>query len=133
MFKILFYLLVIGVIVIGFLYYREVEIVQKYVDETIAVSEEIVTQLKGHKSNAIRQARRLLDQKLKSGYDLVNRPCLAEEIVSGWAIDIVSQPITDKDRMKENQCQLYLEGKVKNLIIMDEYGHIITNGPRIGL
>ena len=109
MFKKLFYLLVIGAIVIGFLYYRKIKIVQKYVDETIALSAEKLTKLKGHKSNVMRQARKLLDQKLKSGYDLTNRPCLSEEIVPGWAIDIVHQPISEVDSLDENQCQLYLE------------------------
>ena len=127
------YLTIITAIVIGVLYYKNVSVVRKSVDEAFRKSEEKISEIRGHKVNAIRQARSLLDQKLKSGYDLENRPCLAEEIVPGWAVDIVHQPIEEVDNLLQNQCQFYLEGKVKNLILMDEYGHTVINGIKIGL
>ena len=93
----------------------------------------IIAEIRGHKTNALRQARTLLDQKLKSGYDLDTRPCLAEEIVPGWAIDLVHQPIEEVDKLPQNQCQKYISGEVENIILFDEFGHQISNGIKLGL
>lgn len=130
--KILFLTIIVAVI-IGFLYYKNVAVVRDRIDQVIKESEERIAEIRGHKANVIREARSLLDEKLKSGYDLENRPCLAEEIVPGWAVDLVHQPISEVDKLPENQCQSYLEGRVKNLILMDEFGHIVDGGIKIGL
>jgi len=128
----LLFLTIILAVGIGIAYYMNVSVVRNQMDEIISISEQKINELKGHRANAIRQARKLLDEKLKSGYDLENRPCLAEEIVPGWAIDIVHQPIEEVDMLEINQCQSYLEGKVENIILMDEFGHQIKDGIKLG-
>ncbi|MBU1164062.1 hypothetical protein KKA15_00695 [Patescibacteria group bacterium] len=130
--KKLLLLTIIIAIVIGVAYYKNVKIVRESMDKIIASSEEKLDDFKSNKANAIREGRKMLDEKLISGFDLEKRPCLAEEIVPNWAIDIVHNPLEDVDSEAENQCQSYLEGRVENIILMDEYGHQIEDGMKFG-
>jgi len=128
----LFFLTIIAIIIIGVLYYYDIWDTRQKLDEIKKTSEEKVDELKAHRVNVIREARMMLDIELKTGYDLENRPCLSEELVPGWAVDIVHQPTTEVDSMLKNQCRLYQEGKVPNIIYMDEFGHIIDEGIKMG-
>ncbi|RJR31027.1 hypothetical protein C4569_03245 [Candidatus Parcubacteria bacterium] len=130
--KLISYFIVI-VAGVAILYYANVSIIKEGVRRAVFEAETKINEIKSHKLNAINQARILLDARLKSGYDLENRPCLSEEIVPGWAVDVVHQPFEETDRMPKNQCQLFLQKKVKNIIFLDEYGHVIDNGIKLGL
>jgi len=52
-------------------------------------------------------------------------PCLAEELVPGWALDIAHSPRQAIDDQPENQCASYREGRVKHFIELDPAGKFI--------
>ena len=77
------------------------------------------------RDDAIRKAKELYEQKKREGMDFTNGPCLAEEIVPDWCVDIVHSPRQPVDNLPENQCRSYREGRVHHFVELDPDGRVI--------
>lgn len=71
------------------------------------------------------KAKKLFDALKEQGLDMEDGPCIAEEIIAGWSVDISHLPQRTIDLLPENQCQNFLEGKTQNLILLDQNGVVI--------
>lgn len=59
------------------------------------------------------------------GIDLSSGPCLTNDLIPGWVVDIVHNPREEIDNLPENQCQAYLEGRAKHFVEFDQTGNVI--------
>jgi len=74
---------------------------------------------------AISKARELFEQKKAAGEDFSNGPCLADEIIPDWAVDVAHNPRQPVDNRPENQCSSYREGRVHHFVELDPEGNLI--------
>ncbi len=74
---------------------------------------------------AVRLARELYLQKKAEGMDMSNGPCLAEEIIPDWCVDVVHSPRQPIDNLPENQCQSYRSGRVHHFVELDLEGNVL--------
>ena len=81
--------------------------------------------LVAERERAVAQAQALYAQQKADGVDFSKGPCLAEELIAGWAADIVHVPRTAEDDLPENQCQSYRAGKSFRLVELDPDGNLI--------
>ncbi len=59
------------------------------------------------------------------GMDLSSGPCLTNDLIFGWVVDIVHSPRQDLDNLPENQCPAYLEGRAKHFVELDQSGNVV--------
>ena len=74
---------------------------------------------------AIKRAMDLYRQKVAQGADLSRGPCLAEEVVPDWCVDIAHNPRQPVDDLPENQCASFREGRVHHFVELDPEGNLI--------
>jgi len=77
------------------------------------------------RDEAVRRARGLYEQRNAEGMDFTNGPCLSEEIIPDWCVDIAHSPRQAVDNSPENQCLSYREGKVHHFVELDPEGAVI--------
>lgn len=75
--------------------------------------------------NAITTAIALYSTRAKEGLDMSKGPCLSNDLMPGWVVDIVHVPREEIDNLPENQCQAYLEGRARNFIELDINGNLV--------
>lgn len=74
---------------------------------------------------AVGQARALYELKKDARVDFTDGPCLSNDLLNGWVLDLVHKPRIASDNLAENQCAAYLEGRAKHYVEMDLEGNII--------
>ncbi len=74
---------------------------------------------------AVRQAKLLFDVKKQAGENFSNGPCLSNDLMAGWVVDIAHNPRIAGDDLPENQCSAYLEGRAEHFVELDPYGVLI--------
>ena len=81
--------------------------------------------MESKRDQAIRVAKELYQQKKAEGLDFSNGPCLSDEIIPDWCVDIAHWPRQPIDNRPENQCRSYREGRVHHFVELDEDGNLI--------
>jgi len=84
-----------------------------------------VSEVKSEKEQAIEKAREIFRQKKAEGVDMSAGPCLSNEIIPGWVLDVAHSPREPIDNQPENQCSAYREGKAKHFVELDPEGNLI--------
>ncbi len=74
---------------------------------------------------AIRLAQELFREKKAQGMDMSAGPCLAEEIIPDWCVDVAHSPRQDVDNLPQNRCRSYIERRVRHFIELDPEGNVI--------
>ncbi len=74
---------------------------------------------------AVAKAQELYRAALINGEDLSDGPCLSNEVIDGWAVDIAHDPRQDVDNLPENQCAAYRSGEAKHFVELDTDGNLI--------
>jgi hypothetical protein len=77
------------------------------------------------KTQAIAAAKTAWQQAKANGTDFTNGPCIAEEAIDDWSVDIAHDPRQDVDNKSENQCQFYRDGKTHHFVELDPDGNVI--------
>ncbi|MDI3298755.1 MAG: hypothetical protein QJR08_06265 [Bacillota bacterium] len=77
------------------------------------------------RAEAIRAAEELFRAKLAEGVDMSNGPCLAQEVVPDWAVDVAHDPRQPVDDLPQNQCASYRQGHVHHFVELDPQGRLI--------
>lgn len=77
------------------------------------------------REEAIRKAQELFQQKKREGMDLSRGPCLSEEIVPDWCVDVAHNPREPIDDEPRNQCSSFREGRVHHFVELDPDGNVI--------
>ncbi len=81
--------------------------------------------MKTEKERAIEAAQRLFEQKKTEGMDMSRGPCLSEEIIPDWCVDIAHSPRQAVDNQPQNQCPSYREGRVHHFVELDLDGNVL--------
>ncbi|MCJ7740504.1 hypothetical protein MUP32_04285 [Candidatus Microgenomates bacterium] len=74
---------------------------------------------------AIEKGKQLFSQLKTKGTSLENGPCIAEEIIPDWCVDVAHDPRQEVDNQPENQCQSYRQGKTHHFVELDTEGNLI--------
>lgn len=74
---------------------------------------------------AIAAALILYRKTVVLGVDMSNGPCLTNDLIRGWVVDIVHSPREPADDLPENQCQAYLEGRSTHFVELDTNGNLV--------
>ena len=74
---------------------------------------------------AIAEAQRIYAEQKAAGVDFANGPCIAEEVIDDWAVDIAHDPRQDVDNQPENQCRSYRDGDTHHFVELDPDGNLI--------
>jgi hypothetical protein len=77
------------------------------------------------REQAIEAAQQAYTQERARGTDFTNGPCIADEVIDDWSVDIAHDPRTDVDDQPENQCQAYRDGKTHHFVELDPDGKLI--------
>lgn len=74
---------------------------------------------------AVNQAVKVYDQKKSLGEDFTNGPCLTNDLLPGWVVDIAHNPRLPVDDLAQNQCQAFNEGRATHFVELDLDGKVI--------
>jgi hypothetical protein len=77
------------------------------------------------RDRAIKLAQELFQKKQQQGLDFSAGPCLADEILPDWCVDVAHSPRQRIDDRPENQCSSWREGRVHHFVELDEDGNVI--------
>ncbi len=77
------------------------------------------------KDRAIRLAKDLYQKRVREGIDLSAGPCLSEQVIPDWCVDVVHVPRQAVDNQPDNQCRLYRTGQVHHFVELDEKGNLV--------
>ena len=74
---------------------------------------------------AVNQAQTLFAQKKALKEDFTNGPCLTNDLMTGWVVDLVHNPRQLIDNNEEYQCQAYREGRATHFVELDLNGEVV--------
>lgn len=77
------------------------------------------------RDKAIRLAKELYERKRQEGVNLDSGPCLSEEIIPDWCVDVAHEPRRPIDNLPQNQCRTYRIGRVHHFVELDSNGNVI--------
>lgn len=81
--------------------------------------------MESDRERAIRLAMELYEQRRAEGMDFSQGPCLAEEIIPDWCVDIAHSPRQPVDNLPQNRCQSFRSGRTHHFVELDPDGKLI--------
>jgi hypothetical protein len=98
--------------------------IQTVVDQTTGLG--VVEQkFQTDKDLATIQARTIFRQAQMDEKDLSAGPCLSENLIPDWVLDVAHNPRQPIDDLPANQCQAFRSGRTHHFVEMDEWGQVI--------
>lgn len=61
--------------------------------------------------NAVKKALDVYKNRKDAGEDFETGPCLSNDLLPDWVVDIAHNPRQELDNLPENQCAAYTEGR----------------------
>lgn len=74
---------------------------------------------------AIAKAKAVYLRALSNGTDMRNGPCLTNDLMPDWVVDVVHSPREEIDNLPHNQCQRYVDGFSKHIVELDPSGNLV--------
>lgn len=74
---------------------------------------------------AVNQAQKVYQEKKDLGVDFSTGPCLTNDLLPDWVLDIAHSPRISLDDLPANQCQAYLEKRAKHFVELDPNGVVL--------
>lgn len=100
-----------------------------YVHETNPFNAEVKTKYKpgldDDIDNAVGKAQKIFKDRKALGIDFTAGPCLTNDLMPDWVVDIAHNPRQPSDELAENQCPAYTEGRAKHFVELDLDGEVI--------
>ncbi|MBI3944401.1 MAG: nicotinate phosphoribosyltransferase [Armatimonadetes bacterium] len=90
-----------------------------------AGGEEVSRMPASDRERAIEKAKELYEQRKAEGMDFSQGPCLADEIIPDWCVDVAHSPRQAVDNEPQNQCRSYREGRVCHFVELDPEGNVL--------
>ena len=81
--------------------------------------------MESKRDRAIQMAKELFRQKKQEGLDVSDGPCLSEEIIPDWCVDVAHSPRQAVDNVPQNQCRSFRQGRVHHFVELDTNGDVI--------
>ncbi|MCL5784724.1 MAG: hypothetical protein M1142_05220 [Patescibacteria group bacterium] len=67
----------------------------------------------------------LYKKRVTEGLDVSKAPCLTNDLMPGWVVDIVHAPRETSDDVPANQCQAFIEGRATHFVELDINGNLV--------
>ncbi|MGH9174999.1 MAG: hypothetical protein ACRD1H_11620 [Vicinamibacterales bacterium] len=77
------------------------------------------------RARAIAEAQRVYAERKAEGVDFTDGPCIAEEVIDDWAVDVAHDPRQEVDDRPENQCRSYRDDETHHFVELDPDGNLI--------
>src|SRR6056297_3574631 len=61
----------------------------------------------------VSRAKELYYQHKKAGLDMSTGPCLTNQLVKNWVVDVAHEPRLSLDDLPKNQCDFFRQGKAE--------------------
>lgn len=74
---------------------------------------------------AVREAEALFKRRSAEGMDISTGPCLTNDLMQGWVVDVVHSPRQKVDDQPENQCAAFIEGRATHFVELDTEGNLV--------
>lgn len=74
---------------------------------------------------AVAEGKALYRKAILEHRDISTGPCLSNDLMKDWVVDIVHDPRESVDDQPHNQCQAYLEGRAKHFVELDIAGNLV--------
>lgn len=74
---------------------------------------------------AVSKAKEIFQLKKAQGTDMSNGPCLENDLMPDWVVDVAHDPRLAIDDKPENQCSPFREGKAHHFVELDTEGQVI--------
>ena len=95
-------------------------------DSPNEVEQKVVTgKYSAFQMELVAQAQLGYEAKKAEGWDFSNGPCLSNNLLGDWVVDVAHNPREAIDDLPENQCTAYLTNKVQHFIELDPEGNLI--------
>lgn len=75
--------------------------------------------------NAVKKAQDVYKSREETADDLSTGPCLSNDLLPDWVVDVAHNPRQKIDDLPENQCQAFIEGRAKHFVELDLDGEVI--------
>lgn len=75
--------------------------------------------------NAVKKAQDVYKSRVGTGDDLSTGPCLSNDLLPDWVVDVAHNPRQKIDDLPENQCQAFIEGRATHFVELDLDGEVI--------
>jgi|CXWK01.1.fsa_nt_gi hypothetical protein len=75
--------------------------------------------------NAVKKAQDVYKNRKNAGTDFSSGPCLTNDLMPDWVVDIAHNPRQKLDELAENQCPAYIEGRAAHFVELDLEGEVI--------
>lgn len=103
---------------------RNPELIDSSVENKPSTAEETTT-FRSDREAAIAKAKKLYQEKATQKMDFSSGPCLSNEIINDWVVDIAHNPRQTIDEKPENQCATYRNKQVRHFVELDPDGNVI--------
>lgn len=77
------------------------------------------------RATAVNLAKQLYAAKKSEGEDFSRGPCLTNQLMEGWVVDIAHEPRQEVDDLPENQCATYRSGAAQHFVELNPEGDLI--------
>lgn len=74
---------------------------------------------------AVSKAKDVYKKSLALGLNMDSGPCLTNDLLPGWVVDIVHTPRSEIDELPENQCPAFREGRAVHFVELDQAGNLV--------
>lgn len=74
---------------------------------------------------AVAKAREIYQRQKAEGIDFSSGPCLTNNLLPDWVLDIAHDPREAVDDLPENQCSAFREGDAYHFVELDPDGNVI--------
>ncbi len=74
---------------------------------------------------AVGRALSLFKKDVSLGIDMSKGPCLSNDLMPGWVVDVVHTPREQMDNQPENECQAFIEGRSTHFVELDTNGNVV--------
>ena len=120
----IFWLVVWLLVINVWLYYQNYFDWQNRLSNIFSFIQTLDRRIISNRSLAMSQARAIVNEAVGSG-NVSSGPCLKEEVIPEWSLDLVHNPRVPEDDLPENQCAFFLSHKTKHLLEYDLDGSLI--------
>ncbi|MFH0936697.1 MAG: hypothetical protein V1808_00165 [Candidatus Daviesbacteria bacterium] len=74
---------------------------------------------------AVSSAITLYKNRVAEGIDMSSGPCLTNDLMPDWVVDIVHSPREKIDDLPNNQCPAFIEERAHHFVELDNNGNLV--------
>ncbi|MFZ6036529.1 MAG: hypothetical protein ACOYUK_05315 [Patescibacteria group bacterium] len=93
--------------------------------EVLSGAADVQLKTQADRDLAVAKAYELYRQAIIDDIDLSDGPCLSNQAIEDWVVDVAHDPRQDVDNDPANQCSGFRSGAAKHFVELDPQGNLI--------